>query len=275
MSERHWARRATYALLTAPSPLIDHQTGGRTRVIDGLTFSALALNGPTFNIVAVTGTPPDRERLETLASEFFGANAPSFGVILEGDDPANAGLQAELSQRGWRIVEEEPAMILSDLQPLERTSVPAMLMVEVVKTPEELDVFFALVLEIFKLTPELLAGLATAPSALDDPRLFFLLGRTAGVPVAIALGAMVEEAVTIYGVGVRSTRRRQGFGTAMTVAAVREGIRRGATLAVLRANPLSQPLYERLGFRVVCLHRTWAFPEPEPATPLKSDGMNG
>ena len=265
MSESRWAQRATHALLTAPSPLVEHQPGGRTRVIDGLTFSALAINGPTFNTVAVTATPPRWERIQTLARDFFGDDSRNFGVILEADNPAFANLEAELRQRGWWIVEEEPAMVLSQPQTLSQSFAPPKLAIELVRTPEDLDVFFALVLEIFKLTPELLAGLATGPTALEDHRLFFLLGRSGGVPVSIVLGAVVAETVAIHGVGTRSPFRGQGFGAAMTVAAVREGMRRGANLALLRTGPMSRPLYERLGFQVVCLHRTWARPEPQHA----------
>jgi predicted acetyltransferase len=49
-------------------------------------------------------------------------------------------------------------------------------------------------------------------------------------------------------VGTIPECRNRGFGEAVTWAAVREGLRRGACFANLQASPMGRPIYERMGF---------------------------
>lgn len=77
----------------------------------------------------------------------------------------------------------------------------------------------------------------------------------------------------IYATSVLETARRQGIGTALTVAACRRARELGCRHVVLNATPLGQPVYRRSGFRLLgevgqtwwMTERTLRAPAPDPA----------
>lgn len=74
-----------------------------------------------------------------------------------------------------------------------------------------------------------------------------------GVVAYIASRVSADE-LHINNIGVREEARRRGLGAALLGAALEEGARRGATLAVLEVragNAAAQALYTRFGFEVV------------------------
>lgn len=98
-----------------------------------------------------------------------------------------------------------------------------------------------------------LAPLVTAAD-LADPSHTYLVGRRGGRPVAVAKVHRTEDAGYVGGVTVLPECRRRGFGTAMSLAATRAAVRTGASLVWLHSTPVSQPIYERLGYRIVDTH---------------------
>lgn len=77
-----------------------------------------------------------------------------------------------------------------------------------------------------------------------------LLWRVAGVPVAFA--AVGRRIGPVY---TPAELRGRGYGSAVTAAAARWALDRGAEHVVLftdLANPVSNSIYQRLGFRAVC-----------------------
>lgn len=72
--------------------------------------------------------------------------------------------------------------------------------------------------------------------------------------VAYIASRVSADELHINNIGVRETARRKGLGAALLGAALEEGARRGATLAVLEVragNAAAQALYMRFGFKVV------------------------
>lgn len=98
-----------------------------------------------------------------------------------------------------------------------------------------------------------LAPLVT-PADLADPHRRYLVGRHQGEPAAVAMVRRTGDAAYIGGVTVLPEWRRRGFGTAISLAATRAAVRTGASLVWLHSTETSQPIYERLGFRVVDTH---------------------
>jgi GNAT superfamily N-acetyltransferase len=73
--------------------------------------------------------------------------------------------------------------------------------------------------------------------------------------------------VGIYDMGVLASRRRQGIGRSLTLAACRLGRELGCTHAVLNATAEGEPLYRGVGFESLGMGRTWwlhAGPRPTP-----------
>jgi GNAT superfamily N-acetyltransferase len=84
-----------------------------------------------------------------------------------------------------------------------------------------------------------------------DLRLF--IGHLHGRAVAVAAAHLDPRTATagIYAVDVVPDARGQGFGRAVTGAALVAARERGYPLAVLTATPLGRLLYLRMGFRIV------------------------
>jgi hypothetical protein len=108
-----------------------------------------------------------------------------------------------------------------------------------------------------------------------------LLGRYADRLAALASGdaageARLSEAATALGANLTGLGARFAelpdataddyagpvgeVAAAVTRAVLADGAAKGCTNAALRSGPKSIPLYERLGFRYVCQHRTYAAP---------------
>jgi predicted acetyltransferase len=71
-------------------------------------------------------------------------------------------------------------------------------------------------------------------------------------PVATASLIAAGGAAGIYNVATVIAARRRGIGAVMTAWAVRAGAARGMQVATLQASNMGRPVYERLGFEVVC-----------------------
>jgi GNAT superfamily N-acetyltransferase len=82
-----------------------------------------------------------------------------------------------------------------------------------------------------------------------------VLWENAGQPVAMArLGLLAAGVVRVRAVYTPPEHRRHGYGAAVTTAATRQALDRGASDVVLYtdlANPTTNPLYHRLGYRGV------------------------
>jgi GNAT superfamily N-acetyltransferase len=91
-----------------------------------------------------------------------------------------------------------------------------------------------------------------------------LVGLRAGVPVGVASMLPAAGIAGIYSVATVPGARRQGIGSALTLAALRRGRDMGYRIGALWASRLGQGLYRRLGFEEVgTLHvYGWASPAP-------------
>ncbi len=93
------------------------------------------------------------------------------------------------------------------------------------------------------------AELAKAVLALVGVELF--VGYVDGVAVARSMLVLSGEMAGINNVYVAPSVRKQGWGWAITEAAITTGADLGANAACLNASRMGQPLYERMGFREV------------------------
>jgi len=90
-------------------------------------------------------------------------------------------------------------------------------------------------------------------------RLF--LGVLDGNAVGASRLFLHSDVAGVYHVATLPEARRRGVGPAMTLAALSEGKRLGYPLAVLRATPLAESLYGRLGFKKYCRFNWYLWPK--------------
>jgi predicted acetyltransferase len=77
------------------------------------------------------------------------------------------------------------------------------------------------------------------------------------------LAFLHRESVGLYGIGTPPPHRGNGYGSALTVAGIRWGASNGATVAVLQASQLGEPVYRSLGFRTVFDMTAWSLPRAD------------
>lgn len=234
MEQRSLLRAIAHTPLRQPSPLQRYRaTPGRHHVCGDVVLSSLGGEGAEDNTVFVLG-PEDPLRVFALAEEFFGASAYAFAI----EQDSAPAMPPELAARGWRLDEEEPAMVL--------TSIPAPpvsasgLRLELVSTQADFAAFGSLNPSSERWIPSLQAA--------RDPDVALLVGYLPQGPVATSRLTRYGHVAEILGVTTLPEYRRQGFGTAMTWAAMSEAARRGCTALTLNASELGYGIYLRLGF---------------------------
>jgi len=150
----------------------------------------------------------------------------------------DAGMRAELSERGYAVAESTRAMGMA-LDAVAPEAAPAHPPIAVEPLAWE----------------EYLAFLWTdgAPAGLlrdADPAAFRALGaRCDGETVCAGLAFDHDGDCGVFNLGTRPGARRRGLGTALAARLLHDAARRGCTTASLQATPLAERVYAAVGFR--------------------------
>jgi GNAT superfamily N-acetyltransferase len=243
--------------LTEP-PYLKHYRMARFREWRGVAFTASELPGPGFNFAAVLH--PDAPALEELlpvAREHFAGADQGWGVLVEGE--AGHPMEAELRSRGWLVAEDEPAYVLSDIA-VAGVGCGSELVVRVVRTQADADAYKAVTAAAFAAPPEMADMMLPSLAYALDPDMALFVGSVGEVDVCSAAYARIGAVAVLSGVATLEAHRGRGYGSGVTRAALAYAASRGCTSAALRSGPKSIPVYERIGFRHVCQHRTYTAP---------------
>ncbi len=239
-------REIAHAALVLPSPLDRYRPGPGRRAAHG-TFTLVddGGRGPAFNRAVVLGHVVP-EQVFALADAFF---ADGYSIVVE-TGVADA-LEAALQARGWQLDEEEPALVLAPIPDAGPSA------------PEGLDirrVVDAAGLADFRSVSQTPSVYLPSLAAVLHPAVALLVGYVGGRAVATARLTCLGSVVELMGVVTVAAARRQGYGTALTWAALAAGRARGCTAATLTATAMGLPLYQRMGFQPAGIYRTYLPP---------------
>lgn len=110
------------------------------------------------------------------------------------------------------------------------------------------------------------AELELSIGILPDRSRYRYLGFKNGVPVATSAMVLHAGVAGIFAVATLSEARRQGLGTALTLAPLVDAREMGYRVGTLQASEMGFPVYRRLGFQEVCKVGNYLWQGPEDET---------
>jgi GNAT superfamily N-acetyltransferase len=257
------------ALSLSEPPFLKHYRRGRFRVWNGVAMTGSELPGPGFNFAACLTETPSLDDTLPVAREFFSDAEQGWGVLVEGD--AGHPMEADLKARGWKVAENEPAFVMPEIVS-ESPSAPAAVAIRPILTEKDWRTFQQVTSAAFGSPPELADLFMPSLAYCRDPDMLWVVADWDGEPVAAGGYYRVGPTAVIGGLATLETHRGRGIGAAITRSLLADAAAKGCTSAALRSGPQSVPLYERLGFRYVCQHRTYAAPTLPVPSPLGGEG---
>jgi GNAT superfamily N-acetyltransferase len=236
--------------------------GGRMKKLRDALFMQTTIPHSLFNSVILAGHDVDAtETALDLSAECV--SEVGIPVLWRVGPAANTeGLRVRLEGAGLQSGEPQPAM-LADLDDLPRGPAIDDLVIETAMSPDDRRTWGKLTIAAFEMEESLGEAMghceATIPPRIfgDQPRYTAYLN---GEPVAVSSLVMTGGLAGVYAVATLPHARKRGIGTAMTLHAMAEGRRRGATMATLQATPMGRPVYESIGFRTIFDYQTYLQP---------------
>lgn len=236
---------------------------GEVRREDGAVWFASGGDAPHENGVLRAGDPSrdPGTSIDRLLRPFRDRRLPMMWWVFEPPTRRARELEAALRSRGLELASDLPGMAL-DLRRLRMPPSPAEATVERVVDPEGLALWADIVGRAFGSDDyaqgRSVRGFAAWGFADAAPFRHFLC-RLADEWVGASTLSLGGGVAGLANIATLPHARRLGVGTAVAAAALREGASLGLRTAVLSAEELGRPMYERLGFREVSRHQTYVW----------------
>jgi hypothetical protein len=227
--------------------------GGEAVQGDGLLLVRSGLPVAMFNIAFVTRPLRDpRASIERAIAYFDGHKLPFVVRLREGvDDAAEHAAEA----CGLPYTDTVPGMIMAPI--VSGPATPGGLEVRAARDPSVLADHRTVIAASFGMPVEMVEQFVH-DRVIDVPECEFYVGYLASVPFASSMLWITDGTAGVWNVGCVPAQRKRGLGEAMTWHAVRRGGELGCSVANLQASEMGRPIYERMGFRLVSLYRTFA-----------------
>lgn len=215
---------------------------GWTQRAPGLVAGVTGVALPTLNGVWAYGEDVSRDPGRDLLERVADAGVP---YCLQLAPRCSDELRELARRRGMHCDVDIPLMALTSARQLPQLD-RGDLVIEVLE-PEQAAVHAAIAAAGFQVPAEPFLQLMTT-AVLARPGVRTYVGRIGSEPVATGVGVFLNNHVGIFNVATLPAHRRHGYGAAITVRALRDGLDRGAQWGWLQASHDGYGIYERLGF---------------------------
>ncbi len=210
---------------------------------------------PMFNAVLCSRLSFEKadSTIEEILAQATRRSVPMAWYVLPTSQPSD--LEERLKARNFKFMTAATGMT-ADLQRLKpNVPMPKGLTIEEVKDEEGLRDWCSVMAQVFE-TPDyatdaMLRSYRAVGFGKDKPCMHYL-ARMEGLPVGTSSAIFGGSAVTLANVASLSDFRRQGIGSAATVAPLVEAKSRGYRLGTLAAYNMGRGVYQGLGFVERC-----------------------
>jgi ribosomal protein S18 acetylase RimI-like enzyme len=249
--------QAIEANIAAQTPVTARLELEGVEIYEGLdvTWSLTGLAHPLLNgVMAARFAPEDaNERIKATLDVFRARDLPLSWWVGPSSRPADLG--ARLQAHGLVHASDATGMAVDLLTLSEAVRAPPDLVIERVADPQALEMWLRPAPVCFEFPDlcvrffyRLFSAVGFGP---DSPWLHYV-GTLKGEPVACSSLFMGAGVAGVYNVGTVPEARRQGIGTAITLAPLREARERGYRVGTLHATEAGIGVYRRLGFEEYC-----------------------
>ena len=224
-------------------------------VVDNGEVSGVVSGVPLtfFNGIATTALRPDLERaIERAMAPFVARNAPFRWWISPSTRPAS--LPAALIAQGMKHAYDATGMAADLTGRTLDGATPADLVIVRATDAAGMQDWSELLLTAFARPAHEIPFWIQAYTAMDlaSGPWTHLVGYADGRPVATTSVLCRGRLAGIYHVATREEARGRGYGSALTLAAMRHAQASGATDVVLQASEMAVSVYRSLGFEAYC-----------------------
>jgi GNAT superfamily N-acetyltransferase len=250
MHDRELARLEHENLVDAVAAVAAQAPGAVVQRTGGIALIATGLPLRMFNQVLVDGDRVEAGAIAAAVSMLRGRGDRFVVNLRSGTDD---WLLPEMAQLGLVPMSDDPWMPGMAMHPLPRDGSlppPPGHEIRIVDDASGVTDHVRTAAAGFEMPEEWVRSIVgEALAARPDADVY--VGYTDGVPVTTGLGFRTGRTIGVYNVATLESARRRGYGAAMTMRIVDDGLGEGCDVAILQASDMGRPIYERLGFRSV------------------------